>query len=48
MPEDGQQRVDERLIDLLHEHGLDSIGRPIEFPYVTEAYVLRRRSAVAQ
>jgi SAM-dependent methyltransferase len=47
MPEDGQRRVDERVIDLLREHRLNSSGRPIEFPYVTEAYVLRRRSAVA-
>lgn len=47
MPEDGQRRVDERVLDLLSKHGLNSGRRPIEFPYVTEAYVLRRRSAVA-
>jgi hypothetical protein len=43
MPEDGQQKVDERVRDILREHGVNSSGRPIEFPYVTEAYVLRRR-----
>jgi SAM-dependent methyltransferase len=47
MPEEGQQRVDQRVLDLLREHRLYPSGRPIEFPYVTEAYVLRRRSAVA-
>jgi hypothetical protein len=43
MSEDGQQKVDERVRDILREHGVNSSGRPIEFPYVTEAYVLRRR-----
>jgi SAM-dependent methyltransferase len=46
MPEGEQRRVDERIIDLLRQHSLNSSGRPIEFPYVTEAYVLRRRSAM--
>jgi SAM-dependent methyltransferase len=45
MPEEGQRRVDERVGDLLREHGLHSGARPIEFTYVTEAYVLRRQSA---
>jgi SAM-dependent methyltransferase len=43
MPEDGQQRVDERVLDILREHGLRRSESPIEFAYVTEAYVLRRR-----
>jgi SAM-dependent methyltransferase len=47
LPEDAQRRVDERVLDLLGEHGLNSSETPIEFPYLTEAYVLRRRSAVA-
>jgi hypothetical protein len=48
MPADRQRRVDERVLDLLREHGLDSSVGPVEFPYVTEAYVLRRPSAVAK
>jgi hypothetical protein len=44
MPEEGQRNVDKRVIDLLRQHGLNSSGGPIEFPYLTEAYVLRRRS----
>jgi SAM-dependent methyltransferase len=44
LPEDGQRGVDRCVIDLLRQHGLNSIERPIEFGYVTEAYVLRRRS----
>jgi SAM-dependent methyltransferase len=42
LPEDGRRRVDERVLELLHDHGLNG-GGPIPFPYVTEAYVLRRR-----
>jgi hypothetical protein len=42
MREDGQQRIDERVLDLLRNHDLDSSVTAIEFPYVTEAYVLRR------
>jgi SAM-dependent methyltransferase len=47
MTEDGQQRIDQRVRDILREHSVNVDARPIEFPYVTEAYVLRRRSAVA-
>jgi hypothetical protein len=39
MPEDRRRQADERVVQLLHEHGLKS---NVEFPYVTEAYVLRR------
>jgi len=46
MPEDRQRRVDERVLFILREHGLNSSESPIEFGYLTEAYVLRRRSAV--
>jgi SAM-dependent methyltransferase len=48
MPEDEQQKVDEQVREILREHGVNSSGIPIEFPYVTEAYVLRRQSAVAR
>jgi SAM-dependent methyltransferase len=43
MPESDQLRVDDRVRELLHEHGLDSTAEPFDFPYVTEAYILRRR-----
>jgi SAM-dependent methyltransferase len=41
LPEEAQRRVDERVLRVLRRHGL----RPgeVEFPYVTETYVLRRR-----
>jgi ubiquinone/menaquinone biosynthesis C-methylase UbiE len=48
MPQDEQRKVDERILDLLREHGLNSSAEPIGFPYVTEAYVLQRRSEVAR
>jgi SAM-dependent methyltransferase len=47
MVEDGQLHVDERVRGLLRKHGL-STERPFEFPYLTEAYVLRRRAAAAR
>jgi SAM-dependent methyltransferase len=40
LPEGEQRRVDARVLGLLADHGLR--GGAIEFPYVTEAYVLRR------
>jgi len=43
MPEDDQRRVDERVRHIIDEHGLDSGTETILFPYVTEAYILRRR-----
>jgi len=48
LPEERQRRADEQVLELLGEHGLNSSGRPIEFPYVTEAYVLRRRELKAK
>jgi SAM-dependent methyltransferase len=47
MTEDEQRRVDEQVLDLLGEYGLNSGGKPIEFPYVTEAYVLRRPASLS-
>jgi SAM-dependent methyltransferase len=48
MPEDEQRRVDERVTDILREHGPNASSEgSIEFPYVTEAYVLRRALAEA-
>ena len=41
LPPDEQTTVDERVRQLIAEHGLDE--HAIAFPYVTEAYVLRRR-----
>jgi SAM-dependent methyltransferase len=41
LPEEAQRAVDERVRDVLRRHGL--AGGPIDFPYVTEAYALRRR-----
>lgn len=43
LPETDQAQVDERVRRLLRVHGLDSSADVIDFPYVTEAYVLRRR-----
>jgi hypothetical protein len=43
LPEAEQQRVDEQVRGLLARHGLDR-DEAISFPYVTEAYVLRRRA----
>jgi SAM-dependent methyltransferase len=43
MSEDDQLRVDERVRALLREHGLDSTGSALDFPYLTEAYILWRR-----
>jgi SAM-dependent methyltransferase len=43
MTEDDQLRVDERVQAILHEHSLDSTDSPVVFPYLTEAYILRRR-----
>lgn len=42
LPETEQQRVDEQVRALLARHGLDR-DETISFPYVTEAYVLRRK-----
>jgi SAM-dependent methyltransferase len=41
MPEQRQRQVEQRVSELLRRHGLHSV---VEFPYVTEAYVLRRSS----
>jgi SAM-dependent methyltransferase len=48
MPEDEQHGVDDRVRDLLRRHGLRSGDGPIEFPYVTEAYVLRKRPTLTE
>jgi SAM-dependent methyltransferase len=40
LPEDEQRLVDDRVLELLAHHG--QRGGAIEFPYVTEAYALRR------
>jgi hypothetical protein len=47
MPEERQLKVDERVRSLLRAHGLGSSVHKISFPYVTEAYLLRRASAGA-
>lgn len=41
-------RVDERVRSLLRKHGLPPTERTIGFPYLTEAYILRRRAAAAR
>jgi SAM-dependent methyltransferase len=48
MSDDGRRKVDERVLALLRRHGLARDGESFEFPYVTEAYVLRRGSAAAR
>jgi SAM-dependent methyltransferase len=44
MPEEAQRRVDERVGEILRDHGLDARAEGFGFPYVTEAYIVRRRA----
>jgi SAM-dependent methyltransferase len=43
LPTREQREVDARVRDLLRQQDLGENGSPIEFPYVTEAHVLRAR-----
>lgn len=42
MKEAEQRTVEQRVVKLLRKHGFDTSDGTIEFPYVTEAYLLRR------
>lgn len=44
MTEDDQRRVDACVRDILRIHGLEASAEGFGFPYVTEAYILRRRA----
>jgi SAM-dependent methyltransferase len=42
LPDAEQDRIDRRVIEILASHGLGD-SRRVSFPYMTEAYALRRR-----
>lgn len=44
MPEEDQRRIDDRVEEIMRDYGLRASAEGFGFPYVTEAYILRRQA----